>query len=87
MTLSSSSGLEQMIIFSTDPDTSLSVNGNVTSIGVESKQGKEITGSLLRIANSSISWCSKTQDVVTLSTHESDFCSAAHSVQGGIAHN
>ena len=54
---------------------------------MESKREKGITGSVSRIANGPISWCSKTQDAVALSTHESEFYSAAHSVQEGIAHN
>ena len=73
--------------FSTDPDTSISITGNITNIDLESTRDKGITGSISRIANGPISWCSKTQDIVALSTQESEFYSAAHSVQEGIAHN
>ena len=42
--------------FSTDPDTSLSVDRNVTNIGLESKQKKRITGCLLGVTNGLIIW-------------------------------
>ena len=46
-----------------------------------------MTDSLSRIANGPIGWCSKTQDIAALITHESEFYSAAHSVPKGITHN
>ena len=54
---------------------------------VEFKCEKAIIGSQSKIANGSISWCSKTQDVAVLSIQENEPFPAAHSVHEGIAHN
>ena len=71
--------------FSTDPDTSLSVSGNIDVMNLATKREKGLSGSLSRLANGPINWCSKTQDVVALSTQESEFYAAALSVQEAIA--
>ena len=73
--------------FSTDPDTSLSVTGHLSSVDIDTKRDKGITGGLTRMANGPINWCSKTQDIVALSTQESEFYAAAHAVQEAIAQN
>ena len=63
------------------------MTGNLSTINLQTKREKGITGNLTRIANGPISWCAKTQDVVALSTQESEFYAAAQAVQDGIAHN
>jgi len=63
------------------------VTGNLSSIDIDNKREKGITGGLTRMANGPINWCSKTQDIVALSTQESEFYSAAHAVQEAIAQN
>ena len=63
------------------------MTSNVSNIDIESKRDKDTTGGLTRVANEPINWCSKTQDVVALSTQESEFYTAAHAVQEGTAQN
>ena len=77
--------------FSTDPDTSLSTSGTVHSINLQDnipkKTEKGISGFVARIGctNGPVSWSSKTQSVVALSSFEAEYYAAAQTVQEALA--